>query len=145
MNEDIKLQISQLEEQRDDIIKCIKETKGLLTTACPRCKESRTIDSLILIKNYIYKEPYGCSEGDYWVQNQYQYVCPNCSSVILIGILNNNDWLKDYESNFAEIVSLHEKGGGSLIDKADWPKFKALWAKLYDQDISRWESHIFTS
>lgn len=42
------------------------------------CGAWTLIGRLVYVQTHWYREPYGCSGGDYWLMGEGQWVCPKC-------------------------------------------------------------------
>lgn len=63
--------LKSLNEDKDEILK-------LETLGCKSCGTDVAISTLTLYDVQAYAEPYGCTGGDYWFHQEYQWVCPDC-------------------------------------------------------------------
>lgn len=46
------------------------------TIQCDACKDQHRIGELDAIATYFYVRPSGCTDGDYWLEGEWHFVCP---------------------------------------------------------------------
>lgn len=79
--EQINAEISQHEELIKQLIEERKQIRRERMFACPKCCESSPVREWVLVQEYCYVPPRGCTEGDYHVFSEYRVHCPLCDGV----------------------------------------------------------------
>lgn len=72
---DLKNQLEKLEEQKTALLKEIDCRRAALQILCS-CGKKHRIKDLDLLVTHWYVQPYGCTDGDYWNEGEFQFVCP---------------------------------------------------------------------
>lgn len=54
----------------------LNEKRKRRKIACGGCTKLHAIGKLELLITHFYIQPQGCSEGDYWLEGEWQFVCP---------------------------------------------------------------------
>ena len=86
----------------DTLIRCESCSNG------SGCGAVMTVSECIYVQSHGYTEPHGCSGGDYWTQDDGEFICPKCN------LLNRLYYRKQYEAlkpYFARRKNTHLKGG----------------------------------
>jgi len=77
--------MGKLEQVEQEISKLQKERTNLLrqtVAKCSHCGKGTTIAKLTFIQTKWYVPPRGCSEGDYWEDDEGQWQCPHCEHIV---------------------------------------------------------------
>lgn len=72
--------LAELEEQRVLLTEQIAEKKRSTTITCHHCGKRSQIKNLVFMQPQCYEEPYGCTGGDYWYDDEtkFYFKCPKC-------------------------------------------------------------------
>jgi hypothetical protein len=79
------------------------------------CGKYHAINSLELIVTHFYVDPYGCTDGDYWVEGEWQFLCPRSG-------MRNRLMFDDYKVKWDKRDQIGVAGG---------PTFKHLYRGLF--------------
>lgn len=76
---------------------------------CGKCQASYQTRKLVLQDHHYYVRPSGCTEGDYWLHNEYAFICPSCK--VRNRFLGGKRRLKT--TSFAEVKDVynHDEAG----------------------------------
>lgn len=72
----------------------IKKARSNKTIECACCKQLHRIGDLDAIETHWYVQPSGCSDGDYWLDSDWHFVCP-ISKVRNRLLFHESYWTKD--------------------------------------------------
>jgi hypothetical protein len=149
---ELEADLHYVKEKQAKIIKQIKIKKKQDATksiACVYCNKRHALKTLIFIRQMCYVEPYGCNEGDYWLESEGGYLCPDCMK--LNRFIFDREWLSNRASQFAVTVRLHERSGfrslyshRAIVDRADWGAFSSNWFTLYGKSIDHLKDDLTT-
>jgi len=86
---EINKTIQSLKQERETI-------RSRKTISCPQCNKRTALKNATIIIDYWYQQPYGCTEGDNWLFNEYQYFCSCCQEKTraYIGTFDLVNWNK---------------------------------------------------
>jgi hypothetical protein len=73
-----------LMKRRELKAQLLKETKVICTSNVPYgegCGKATKIGKLVFYQQHWYVKPSGCTDGDYWVEDDGHWVCPSCLHV----------------------------------------------------------------
>lgn len=57
----------------------VRTLRSQRTVLCASCAEEHQICTLDLIRTHWYVQPSGCTDGDYWREGEWQFICPSTS------------------------------------------------------------------
>lgn len=92
------------------------------------CGEAHAIKDLTVRVTHWYTEPHGCTDGDYWTEGEWQFLCPGSKSEPPLapkGAINRilfDDWGVDYKQR-------------DTIGVAAEPTFKSLYRHLFKERV----------
>ncbi len=79
------LKIKDLETRRDHLLGevakaqiAIDAARRRKTVVCNHCGKRSAIRLLTYIQTHWYREPHGCTGGDYWSEGEGRFLCPKC-------------------------------------------------------------------
>jgi methionyl-tRNA synthetase len=98
-NELIEKKITQLEQKRCDINSLIEALHSQVLIRCcspwyknKGCNTLHKVSDLTYIQTHFYVAPYSVQVGDYWKEDEGQFVCPTCGYLNrLCGKKENSD------------------------------------------------------
>lgn len=92
----------------------LREVRKRRTILCS-CGKRHAIGKLALIVTHWYVQPHGCTEGDYWNEGEWRFVCPttNVQNRLLF-----DDYVVEYEKR-------------SHVGVAAEPTFKSIYRGLF--------------
>ena len=98
----LEKQLKKLEEEKNQIMERIDERNSKRKIECRACESAHQIKDLELIQTQEYVKPSGCTDGDYYIDGEMQYICPKTRIINRI-LFDNSDveWeeRKKYENN----------------------------------------------
>lgn len=88
------------------------------------CGKMHSIKSLDLIVTHFYISPHGCTGGDYWLEGEWNFVCPKGVNNRLLFNDDSVDWKKR-----------------DTVDVAAEPTFKRLYRRLFKSSTDEHKAH----
>ncbi len=88
-------ELNKLNKEKEKIKDVIKKARGHRELTCLCCDSIYKIKDLIYIQTYWHIPPHGCTGGDYWVQGEGYFICPNCN--VRNRLLSSNEYSLEYE------------------------------------------------
>lgn len=106
-------QLESLDVKKERILQKINERNKKRKILCKGCGNPHRIEDLTLIQTHHYVPSRSCTEGDYWVESELQFVCPDTEIINRI-LFIKNDSLEEqfqdkYKGLFKKIIDTYEK------------------------------------
>lgn len=114
LTREIKKKVERVRQALVEAEAKFNEVRALRTILCG-CGALHAIKDLTLRVTHFYVEPYGCTDGDYWSEGEWQFVCPSN------GVFNRllfDDYSVAYDKR-------------KTVDVAAGPAFKRLYRGLF--------------
>ena len=68
--------LEQINQEKNRILEEINKQNKAKSIPCKCCDNPHKIGDLVAIQTHRYILPRGCMEGDYWLEGELQFVCP---------------------------------------------------------------------
>jgi DNA-directed RNA polymerase subunit RPC12/RpoP len=74
----LERELAEADAARQRIKGEIDAAKSRKRVACNHCGKRSVVGRLTYIQTHWYREPYGCTGGDYWSAGEGRFACPHC-------------------------------------------------------------------
>jgi len=110
------------------------------TIRCMSCYGHHQVGSLDAIATHWYVSPSGCTEGDYWVEGEWHFVCPKTGvrNRLLFNVSGEEEQNKvDAEGVFKRLFRGAFKSMGKVYERGGLDKPIYQWVNNYHVDQNR--------
>jgi len=103
---EIQNKLNQLFNEEKVLNEELRKAEGRRLIECEKCGKRSKVSNLTYIQTHFYTLPHGCTDGDYWSQDEGQFICPHCNCINRLYKRPDICKLKD---SFKEVVNTYEK------------------------------------
>lgn len=72
----LEKQLEKAEAERRDVLERIDKRNSRRRIPCASCDDAHRVKDLEAIQTHWYVEPHGCTGGNYWLQSEMEFKCP---------------------------------------------------------------------
>ncbi len=133
-------QLAEVRQEERRLLEEIDKRNKKRTIQCYSCNNHHEIGELAAIQTHWYVSPHGCTGGDYWLEGELQFICPETGIVNRL-LFDNCDvpWeeRRDYENDpAAQFKRMYKKLFQGVIDSYD-KKTPGEWINNHYVDENR--------
>lgn len=78
---DTLLELKFAEQHVAELKQQLNKIRSKRSILCGSCGHANRICDTVLMRTKYYVPPRGCSEGDYWLEGEWQFSCQGCSKI----------------------------------------------------------------